>query len=461
MRNDKSIDAKLGQYYANTAFIVLNTVIALIVLNIALWIAFFIKDSLIPPPPKWSVIAAKAFTRGGELVLFDSAGAPLDNGKRSEYQLQWFDYTAYQSFTDAAHAATVLDDFFDLSTLGFAYQPWVQFSEAPYKGKLVNVDVDAMGLPIRRTANPKTADRGANLIRVFVFGGSTTFGYNVADEHTWPTYLSTILNERASAQNYPVTIEVTNYGRGFYETSQETVLLMDVLKGGVRPDLVLFMDGVNWGPKEDVPEFTDKFEKGFHRLQFGINAFAAAMDSWRWIPAIRLGYSLKERLSRAGADKSANKSDQSGGDERHVAHVINRFTQNRALAVRICEQYSTRALFFLQPDAVYNYPASLYRLSLPDTFLVERPDREQFYAHMKQAEGYIDLTGLFESWGPQRKAIVDDVHYSPGFNRFLAQKVADHIDLRQLVAKAATSDQLRSTGRAREPALSGQVLPKH
>jgi hypothetical protein len=429
--------------------------VVLIVLNLALGIFFLVKDRI--SPSKRGVTAAKIAPGAEPAALFDTAGAPRDNGRRSEYQLQWFDYTAYENATDSAYAGTVLDDFFNLSELGFTYQPWVQFSEAVYRGKLVNVDVDPMGFPIRRTINRGHVPPGGKVIRVFVFGGSTTFGYNVSDEHTWPSYLSAILNERAVASGEPVAVEITNYGRAYYDTSQETVLLMHVLKSGQRPDLVLFMDGVNWGPDEDVPYFTKKFENAFHRLQFGDSVLDAALSKWRWIPMIRLGYSLKDRFLRArGVPPADPASERVQRDSHHVTHVINRFTQNQALATRICEQYSTQALFFLQPDANYNYPAKLYRLSLPDTFLADRPAREQFYGQMRHAKGVIDLTALFESWGPERKAIVDDVHYSPGFNRFLAQKVADHIDVGPLMEGVATRKAATPTGGPRKPPATGR-----
>jgi hypothetical protein len=53
------------------------------------------------------------------------------------------------------------------------------------------------------------------------------------------------------------------------------------------------------------------------------------------------------------------------------------------------------------------------------------------YEALKNDPGYIDLSSLFEKWG-RRKAIVDDVHYNPAFNEFLAQYVAERIDIASL-----------------------------
>jgi hypothetical protein len=80
---------------------------------------------------------------------------------------------------------------------------------------------------------------------------------------------------------------------------------------------------------------------------------------------------------------------------------------------------------------------------------------------MKHEAGFVDLTGLFESWGASRKAIVDDVHYSPLFNRFLAQKVASHIDLNALIAGRGPADQARVTGRSRRSSTTGRDVAEH
>ena len=155
--------AKLREVYNTIALLILSTLILVILLNVILAVAFSIRDQ--------TSVAPKA---KGELKsdgLFNSVGAPVDNAQRSAFQLTWFDYTAYEKIVDERYAGTVLDDFFHLGKLGFIYQPWVQFSEPPYSGKLVNVDVDAKGFPVRRTLNPEK--NRSPVIRIFALGGST------------------------------------------------------------------------------------------------------------------------------------------------------------------------------------------------------------------------------------------------------------------------------------------------
>jgi hypothetical protein len=388
----------------------------------------------------------------GSRGLFYVDGKPVDNGKRTSYQLTWFDYSAYERFVDASYAGNVLDDFFNLSKLGFTYQPWVQFSEPPYHGKLVNVDVDSKGFPIRRTLNPHNGQLPTILI--FALGGSTTFGYNVSDEHTWPSYLAKVLNERVSTASVPLQIKVMNYGRGFYNPSQETILLIDLLKSGFRPHFVIFMDGINWGSEQDVPHFTSRIDKAFSDLQ------SPTLQYLSWVPMVRLSSALKNRLfSKFSEDKFQVKSQDAETKNRYIHYILNRFMQNRIIALRVCEQYAVKCLFFLQSDPIYNYPLNLYRSSLGDEVLKDRPNRQQFYTQMRTTEGIIDLTNLFALWGDNRKAIVDDAHYSPGFNHFLAQHVAKYIDIESLMSESQETDASRSTGSPRVGGSLQQVTP--
>jgi hypothetical protein len=187
----------------------MNTLSAFVVINLFLAVTFYILDVV---TPRKVVACEEVVARivSEPSALFNADGSPINNGKRSCYQLRWFDFNAYEGI-EPIYAGEVLDDFYELNRLGFIYQPWVQFSEPPFQGKHVNVDLDERGFPTRRTINPSNVTH-LPVIRIFTLGGSTTFGYNVSDEHTWPSYLAKILNDRALAQHLGVYVEVVNYG---------------------------------------------------------------------------------------------------------------------------------------------------------------------------------------------------------------------------------------------------------
>jgi hypothetical protein len=347
----------------------------------------------------------------------------------------------------------VLDDFYALGQKGFIYQPWVQFSEAPFAGKHLSIDIDDRGIPLRRTANPPT--EGAKpVIDIFVLGGSTTFCYDVADEHTWPSYLSSVLNDKAKSEGLDLQVNVSNYGRGYYDTSQEMGLIVDLLKNGARPTLVLFMDGVNWGPQEDIPAFTGEVERAVSDAQHANVAVAAQHLKGflkDWIPVVRLVLSLKNQRPESDAAEQAVMGEFTAGQRDHVFQVLERFKQNREIIKDVTRRYGVETIMFIQPDAIYNYPASLYRLPLPSSFLQNRNERELFHEQMSQSPEIVYLGPLLDDYGVNqgRKAIIDDVHYSPAFNKFLAERVASYIDLRKIVGRSTDHPSV-STGAKRK-----------
>lgn len=441
---------RFKKIYVDSVLILFNTVLIFVALNLLLGAVYFVYDTYVE-------------RRGSKQdVLFNQDGSPVDNGKRSNYQFGWFDYNATREVNPAL-AAEMLDDFYALGRRGFIYQPWVQFSEPPFAGKHLSVDIDERGIPLRRTLNPPT-DKSKPVINVFILGGSTTFGYHVADEHTWPSYLSAILNEKAKSRGLNLQVSVMNYGRGYYDTSQEMALIIDLLKSGHRPSLILFMDGVNLGGKEDIPPFTGLVENAMADVQHGNEKVVRlGLKEWvkRWIPAVRLLLSLKSRWQKSPpASNQPVDSELTPTQQEYISHVLKRFEQNRRIIKDVCRQYGAETMFFIQPDAVYNYPADLYRRVLPSTFLASREERKLFHEQIRHSPEIFYLGQLFDDYGvgQGRKAIVDDVHYSPDFNRLLAERVASYIDPGKL-AGHSTDYPSAPTGAIRQVFHSEWAIP--
>ena len=426
------------QRYVTIAVVFLDIIVLLLAANVALGVVYAIRDAR---------ASRMVDLQGSAAPQFHLDGSPVSTAKRNAYQLAWIDFQAYGD-SEPAYVADVLDDFHDLGKAGMTYQPWVEFAEPAFQGKRVTVEPDSRGFLTRRTVNPVNATN-LPVVKVFALGGSTTFGYNVSDEQTWPTYLSQILNERARAQSLGIHIEVVNYGRGYYYPSQETVLLMDLLKSGQRPQVAIFLDGVNTGATQDVPEFYDQLKNQFHNVQFAGDAASdsSLLDTLRWIPFVRLAASLSPHRHDHHAPTVAQR--ESLADAQAVTYQVNMFRQNRAMAKIIAELYAVTPLFVLQPHAVVNYPVELYRRSLPEDFFKWRSIATGVYAHLRHDPGVLYLGDLFETWGHHRKAIVDELHYSPAFHRFLAAQLADQINLKALDPHRAGIEGQAATGTVR------------
>jgi hypothetical protein len=137
----------------------------------------------------------------------------------------------------------------DSLSVRYHYAPFVEFAPRAVSGRFVNVT--AAGFRQGQTAAPWPPVREE--FTVFVFGGSTTFGFGLPDEQTLVSAL-----EKKLAEHYrDRVVRCYNFGRGYYFSAQERALFESLLADGLAPDLAVFVDGLNDFIYHDgVPELT-------------------------------------------------------------------------------------------------------------------------------------------------------------------------------------------------------------
>jgi len=89
-------------------------------------------------------------------------------------------------------------------------------------------------------------DKAENTFRIFVLGGSTTFGYGVLDNQTYPYYLQELYDNAA----LPFNIEVINTGWAGWGSLKEVNLIKERLLD-FDPDLFIVYDGWNDSNKQN------------------------------------------------------------------------------------------------------------------------------------------------------------------------------------------------------------------
>ena len=127
--------------------------------------------------------------------------------------------------------------FSSLKRVRMRWYPYVYWKGTPMTSRYLNIDPNGN----RVTWNqPRQAGDGRPALRIFMMGGSTTWGTGVRDDHTLPSLLA-----QRFAHNPAFDVEVTNLAQIGYVTTQELGLLYQLLRQGQRPDLVIFNDGIN------------------------------------------------------------------------------------------------------------------------------------------------------------------------------------------------------------------------
>ncbi|MEM8994673.1 MAG: hypothetical protein AAGF23_07760 [Acidobacteriota bacterium] len=299
------------------------------------------------------------------------------------------------------------------------YEPWVGFREAPRRGSFVNIS--ERGFRFGATDGDGERDLsagGADAVDVYFFGGSTTFGYGVADGETIPSRLEARVEG----------VRVFNFGRGYYYSAQELALFADLLRGGAVPEVAIFLDGLNEG--QSAPFYSGEMRQLFAAFNDAPSRLAGLglASTWRRSALHRLAEGVARRLGLGPSPSPAATSDGAS-----PADVERSYRAARRQIEALAAEYGVRVYFFIQP-----VPG--YRNAFGDHPLMRYGHSPATAARMELLEATADgrtrfsLAAALDGYGGT--AFVDSFHYSPPVNDLLAGAIADRV----LAAERARGD---------------------
>lgn len=118
----------------------------------------------------------------------------------------------------------------------FAPHPTLHYIYQPTKNNHYTVGREGIRYINGWTDDDATALLQSTKKKVFLLGGSTTFGHGVGDDDTIAAHLQKQLGDDYA---------VFNFGTGAYDQTREIDRLLYQLRQGYRPDVVIFLDGLN------------------------------------------------------------------------------------------------------------------------------------------------------------------------------------------------------------------------
>lgn len=320
----------------------------------------------------------------------------------------------------------VLTDLFSYLQIGLSYFPHAEYCETPFRSKTLNILTDPTGMTYRSGYQACFVQPDSSKIRVYVFGGSTSMGLFVGDKESWPSQLQKALNTKQE------NIEVVNYAVMGHGVTEEYLRFYDLVKLGHRPSLVLVMDGLNLGMKSDQSKFSNVFFNRIKELQQGESAKSTILKMVLQMPLTKLLIQLAPvkiatYFFLAKSNQNAEDSPlEFYSDKNVVLYQTNRFNTGISDFKSLCKRHHIELLYFLQPNAFFNYPVDSCSACSEMPNHNYKNDVGKIYAGVKTAHSdVIDLTGLFAKY--HQRAIVDDTHYSIGFNAYLANEVGGYI----------------------------------
>lgn len=388
--------------YSSASIMLVNTLLLFVVINIIAWCGIAVRDNM---HTKENIVSQKYQTDLG---------------------------TIYSGYDVGAINAMLLETW----SRPYMYEPYVHFKERPFRGEFVNVADSGY----RETGFVKNWPPDKRTLNIFLFGGSTMFGYGVADGETVSAYLEDYLRRR-----YPsVPIMVYNFGCGNYYSSQESILFLRLLSQGFIPDVAIFVDGLNdFYFNKDVPfgsdQIKDYLDTGYE--QRNKKALLLTMLS-EYLPLYRVidsSYQSIAKTSKGAGDKGTAASKKYN-DEELIGKVISRYLRNKQLIEGMSNRFSVKPVFVWQPVPTYKYDIKNHLFSKEgfgdQTYsMYGYPKMEQYLALHPQGSNFIWAADIQER--RNEPLYVDIVHYSAKLSKLLGDYIGNELLQRRLIDPGA------------------------
>ena len=367
----------LRRAWGTLALVLFNSGVLLLLLNLVLWLAFGVLDER----------RARAQRQARSPETLSRYGEVHPGLDREQIQALWEE--TY------------------LASTGFVYEPFTQYRLRPFAGRWVTIDEE--GFRRQPGTGPWPPDREA--FNIFLYGGSTAFGYGVQDDETVAAHLERRL---AGAAGPGRSVRVYNFGRAGYFSTQERLLFERHLAQGLVPHAALFLDGLNDSRIADnQPIFSDRLRQLFEPPGAG-----AALGR---LPMMRLARALT-----GGDRRQAGSPAAAAPAEQVAARMARHYLANLRMIRAAARAEEVSASFVWQPISFYAYDRTHHLF--PDA--TEPPHVVAGYARMAEIAAAGQLGDSFLWLGDMQLGLeeplyVDAAHYSGPMGRRIAARIGD------------------------------------
>ncbi len=324
--------------------------------------------------------------------------------------------------TDARSAWTSTVD----AKLTSRYHPFLGWTYNGMQTPYVNTEPD---MARRTIGNPKDGTFPV----IWFFGGSTTWGIYARDEETIPSRVSQLLNK-----NKP-RATVVNYGHISYNSNQELMYLLLLLKEGKRPDIVVFYDGCNdlrTSPELVRNEQTVRDMLGdmnaivFPKAALAYRTLPDLLNDWRRSIVDRVKiFQYSRQIFSPIIKRLRNLPVQNvplpPTDAEIAEHTVENYRKNANVIDALSRGYGFRYLLLWQPT-IYGKPLTEEELRFPKTDPVMRSAHDLANRRFAQTPipHFIDMTTIFKKEA-DTPIFTDECHVIPEANSTVARHIAE------------------------------------
>ncbi len=382
----KSFWRRVGNIYQTVALLSFNTLLFLLV-------AVEVINLLVPANHE------EATASTNELVAIGVNATYSNNFNRSAY---------YLSSPDDVN--TMLADYDAMARAGhWMVHPWTGLTMRPFRSRFLNIDDNGLrvGIPV------DSAHAGEKPLVIWAFGGSTLFGWGLADAYSIPSLLQVELQKRLPKRQ----VKVVNFAIPIYNSSQELALFAANLREA-KPDMAFFFDGINdvWYTMNEntqtplVEPLAAAWEKNTYQITH------PQPENWITMnpsfPPFRLADKLDVPLEPQDQFiQYAMRGIYKPTHEQQLAAAVHNYSSNRQMADAIGAVMRVKTFFFLQPYLKDKVDFPQFR-----TQLIQQTTMSNFYDISPLLDGGLD---------GKRRPLIDSFHYSDFASELIASHIAD------------------------------------
>lgn len=282
------------------------------------------------------------------------------------------------------------------------YEPWLGFKERPRSGKFVNINNEGF-----RHSHIKNLRLDSTGINIYVFGGSTTFGYGIDDASTIPSHLQKHLSNLYPEKN----INVFNFGRGYYYSTQEIALVLQLIRNNHIPAIAIFIDGLNEGQTE--PHYTKEMSVMFKAYNYG---------QYKLCRGFIEKFSLMRAVRKLTSYVIAQPSKKEYKEHIDPIDICKSYLRNKEIINILSEKFNFHTYFFIQP-------VSGYRNDFINHWNQHMTSKMQLLEKTVNNQTSFSLTHLLENY--EHQPFVDNCHYTSTVCDLIAATIAQKIKIPQ------------------------------
>tara|TARA_A100000164_G_scaffold381099_1_gene431213 strand:- start:172 stop:1281 length:1110 start_codon:yes stop_codon:yes gene_type:complete len=306
------------------------------------------------------------------------------------------------------------------------YEPLTEFKEKPKNSKFVSVSELGNRCIKINLKNCEPAKGGEN--EIWIFGGSTVFGYGLKNDETIAAYLNQLVENK----------RIINFGQGFYNSNQSRIYFQNLLTFLPKPHAAIFLEGFNDFKNNQINSYR-------YPTQTALSKNYEALINNREISTNEKIYNwFKERFNRLNfvrlikqirKNKIGNvPTERTKVNDLNEAYniLVNRLMTNFMINKSIGEKLEIKILNVLEPIALSKnrYSSS----GLPDSYL-ENFEKSIFhykkiYQIIENKNDFLNSIDLYlVDLNINEKMFVDRTHFSKNFSKVIAFKIYEKLNM--------------------------------